>query len=257
MPTSHYDLDHVALAAADTAPLLRFLTGTANATALWGGYNAGFRPMQVLVGDGRDGMKVELLEPWEPERNDFLARFLARNGAGPHHLTFKVPDIVAALERARSHGFEPVNVNTDNPIWREAFLHPRQSHGTVVQLAESDEAQASPAELLERARTQTVPAALSWWVDPLPPTGPPRVLRRVVIGVDDLGGATRLYRDVVDGTLDESRSVAGESCELVWPGGGRVRLVARPGRAAVERLEVIGLDRVHDVLGVRFVPTDS
>lgn len=257
MPTSRYDLDHVALAAADTEPLLRFLTGTVNATALWGGYNAGFRPMQVLAGDAHDGMKVELLEPWQPERNDFLARFLARNGPGAHHLTFKVPDIVAALERARRHGFEPVNVNIDNPMWREAFLHPRQSHGTVVQLAESDEPLSTRAAMLERARTQTVPATLRWWVDPSPPTGPPHVLRRVVIGVDDLAGATRLYRDVVDGRLDESRSVAGESSELVWPGGGRVRLVARPGRAAVDRLEVIGLDCVHEVLGVRFVPVDS
>lgn len=254
MPTSHYDLDHVALAAADTAPLLRFLTGTVNATALWGGYNGGFRPMQVLVGDATDGMKIELLEPWNTEHNDFLARFLERNGPGPHHLTFKVPDIVAALDRARAHGYEPVNVNIDNPMWREAFLHPRQSHGTVVQLAESNEPHAGRAEMLERVRTQSVPAAQRWWVDPLPPTGPPQYLRRVVVGVDDLAAATALYHDVVDGAIDESRSSAGAASELVWPGGGRVRLVARPGRAAVDRLEIVGLDRDYELLGVRFAP---
>jgi methylmalonyl-CoA/ethylmalonyl-CoA epimerase len=254
LASPHYDLDHVALAARDTAPLLELLTGTANATALWGGYNGGFRPMQVLVGDADDGMKIELLEPWETERNDFLARFLDRNGPGPHHLTFKVPDIVAALDRAREHGYEPVNVNIQNPMWREAFLHPRQSHGTVVQLAESSEQQTTRGEMLARVRAQPVPASLKWWTDPLPPSGPPCILRRVVIGVDDLAAATALYCDVVDGALDENRSAAGTASELVWPGGGRVRLEARPGRAAVDRLEVVGLDRDYELLGVRFTP---
>ena len=35
-------------------------------------------------------MTIELLEPWAVEQTDFLERFLARHGDGPHHLTFKV-----------------------------------------------------------------------------------------------------------------------------------------------------------------------
>jgi hypothetical protein len=41
------DLDHVALAAADTAPAMRFLTGVLGGTVLSGGHALGFRPVQV------------------------------------------------------------------------------------------------------------------------------------------------------------------------------------------------------------------
>jgi Glyoxalase/Bleomycin resistance protein/Dioxygenase superfamily len=251
MPTTAIDLDHVALAATDTTPLLHFLTGTVNATVLWGGQQAGFRPMQVLAGDAERGMKVELLEPWETERNDFLARFLAHRGPGPHHLTFKVPDIADALDRARDQGFEPVNIDLSQPEWKEAFLHPRQSHGTVVQLAESHEDFGTRAEQLDAARRDGQRGNPRWWSDPLPPSGAPRHLVRVVITVPDLGAPAALYRDLLGGAVADN---ADETCELVWPGGGRVRLERRPGPARVDRLDVDGLERVYDVLGTRFAP---
>src|SRR5205823_12251257 len=101
-----FDLDHVALAALDTADALRFLTGALGGTVIFGGESIGFRPMQVWVGTrAGDGMPVELLEPWAVEQNDFLARFVARHGAGPHHLTFKVADLAGALDRVRRAGF--------------------------------------------------------------------------------------------------------------------------------------------------------
>ena len=28
--------------------------------------------------------------------------------------------------------------NFDNPTWKEVFLHPRETHGVLIQLAESD-----------------------------------------------------------------------------------------------------------------------
>ena len=100
-------LDHVALATRDVAGPLDTLVGELGGLVLSGGHGVGFRPMQVFLGDDRGGMKVELLEPWEPERNDFLERFVARHGAGPHHLTFKVPDLAAAIEDVRAAGYYP------------------------------------------------------------------------------------------------------------------------------------------------------
>src|SRR3954469_3340436 len=103
--TIGYDLDHVALAAADTSDALRFLTGALGGTVIFGGQAIGFRPMQVWIGNpGGDGIPAWLLEPWEVTRNNFLARFVAKHGAGPHHLTFKVTSLDAALERVRAAG---------------------------------------------------------------------------------------------------------------------------------------------------------
>ena len=81
--------------------------------------------------------RVEILQPWKPEDNPFLRRFLDRHGPGPHHLTFKVPDLASALDDARASGFSPVGVDLTNADWKEAFLHPRQATGIVVQMAQA------------------------------------------------------------------------------------------------------------------------
>ncbi len=146
------DLDHVALATRDVRDALDVLVGELGGTVLFGGNSVGFRPMQLRLGDATGGMNIELLEPWDVERNDFLERFVARHGAGPHHLTFKVDDLAATLERVRSAGYRPVNVDLSDPDWKEAFLHPREAHGTVVQLAEAHGDWGTLAEQIDRSR---------------------------------------------------------------------------------------------------------
>jgi catechol 2,3-dioxygenase-like lactoylglutathione lyase family enzyme len=81
------------------------------------------------------GAKLEFLEPIEDQGSDFVRRFLDRNGPGPHHLTFKVPDFDAALAAVGAAGYDLVGVDRSDDDWHEAFLHPKQSHGIVIQLA--------------------------------------------------------------------------------------------------------------------------
>jgi methylmalonyl-CoA/ethylmalonyl-CoA epimerase len=81
------------------------------------------------------GGRIEVLEPAGAE--SFLHRFLAQRGPGIHHVTFKVASLEAACERARARGYEVVGRNESRPSWKEAFLHPRQALGIVVQFAES------------------------------------------------------------------------------------------------------------------------
>lgn len=247
-----YDLDHVALAAADTSDALKFLAGDLGGTVLFGGQAAGFRPMQVWVGDGTgDGMSVELIEPWDTEHNDFLARFVARHGAGPHHLTYKVPDLAAAIDRLQGLGIDPVKIDLSDPHWREAFVMPRDAHGTVVQLAETDE-RPTRAALLAWVAEHGPDGHPRWWQDPPAASGPPAYLRRVVVRTHDLGAARWFFGEVMGG------AVAGEGhdrVELRWPGGARVQVEEQPDRApGVDRLEVEGLAAPFDVAGARFVP---
>ncbi len=253
--TDRYDLDHIALAAPDTSPALEFLTGRLGGTILFGGQTVGFRPMQVWVGSSAgDGMPIELLEPWAVGENDFLARFVARHGAGPHHLTFKVPDLAAALARVRGAGFHPVNVNVSDPQWKEAFLMPREAHGTVVQLAEAHGHPETRKELLDLVAKHGPNASPRWWAEPATPSGH-GTLRRVVLRTPSLPSALSFFAGVLQGDVEQETAT---SADLVWPRGARIRLeVSGDGLPGVDRLEIIGLESERTVVGTRFVPTSA
>jgi hypothetical protein len=174
-------------------------------------------------------MAIELLEPWNTEANDFLARFLDRNGEGPHHLTFKTDDIKRELDRAADAGYHPVGVNIDNPWWKEAFIHPKETGNTVVQIAQSG---------IEPAMLDTVAGEYGpgrWWTEPPPPSDERATLDRVVIATDEIGRALDLYTELLHG---ETVSHGEGWIELGWPGGGRVALEAAAGRKeGINRLE--------------------
>src|SRR5918993_2572674 len=88
-------LDHVSIALPSGRAAWPLLRGDLGGEWVAAGGAAGFRFATFRYAGG---MQVELLEPHRPERDDFLARFLAAHGPGLHHLTFKVPDLLAAVE---------------------------------------------------------------------------------------------------------------------------------------------------------------
>jgi methylmalonyl-CoA/ethylmalonyl-CoA epimerase len=156
------------------------------------------------------GTKVEILEAIPGEGSDFIRRFLDRNGPGPHHYTFKVPDFHAALDQVRAAGYDVVGENSENPDWQEAFLHPKQSHGIVIQLAH----QGGDNE---------------GWIDatPLPPSGRSTLPRldRCVHLVADLPAATALFGGALGmETAEQGTDDAGAYSELT-SAGWRLRLV--------------------------------
>src|SRR5687767_7421582 len=203
--------------------------------------------MQVWIGgDDGDGMPIELLEPWDVELNDFLARFVARHGAGPHHLTFKVGDLAAALERVRGAGYTPVNIDVSDPEWKEAFLMPREAHGTVVQLAQTTH-DGSRVDLLKHVAENGPNMHPRWWVDPEPAAGPPARLRRVVMRTPHLASALGFFGGVLQGEVIAQRDGA---TELVWARGARILLEEHPSATpGVDRLEVEGLDEPVELIG--------
>lgn len=124
-------LDHVSVAVRDIAdvPAMAQLMG---GTFRNGGYHAssGFRWVQFDVPGG----KIEYVQPVTDDC--FLHDFLERRGEGIHHLTFKVSSLTQAVERAEALGFRVVGINTESDRWKEAFVHPKSAHGTLIQLAE-------------------------------------------------------------------------------------------------------------------------
>src|SRR6266536_6412313 len=155
------------------------------------------------------GPKIELLTPAGGPDAAFLERFLAARGAGPHHFNFIVTDIHATLAAVRSLGIEPVGVNLGNPHCQEAFLHPGNAHGIVIQVAQ--QAGTPPSD--------TPPAEL-------PAPGPPASFGLIEHHVGDLAGSTRLFTGALDGRLE---AAGDDTAELTWPGGKRIRLVREDG----------------------------
>ncbi|MEX2256520.1 MAG: VOC family protein [Acidimicrobiia bacterium] len=245
-------LDHVALATRDVSTPLAVLVGRLGGTVLSGGEWVGFRPMQVFLGDETGGMKVELLEPWTVDQNDFLERFLTKHGDGPHHLTFKVDDLAATLDRVAAAGLTPMAVDLSQPEWREAFLMPRDAHGTVVQLADSNLPVGLPLDEYRAAVGDGVFGSPRWWPEPPARATDRARLRRVVVRTRDLEGARTMFGGLLEGT--PAGTPTDDAFELEWPGGGHLRFELAPdGHEGVDRLELDGAPDEVEVAGARLV----
>jgi methylmalonyl-CoA/ethylmalonyl-CoA epimerase len=230
-------LDHVAIGTRDLTDGWQLFGGLLGGTWAYGGNSPGYWWGQVSFSAGP---KIELLAPsargdsggrppGSAQRGDsggrppgstqdtsFLERFLTARGPGPHHYNFLVPDIEQTLAGVAALGIEPVGVRLGNPRWKEAFLHPRDAYGIVIQVAEQNgppPVVAPPAEL--------------------PPPGPATAFALAEQHVHDLAGAVRLFRDVLAGAVS-SADGAGQpdAAELTWPNGARLRLVQTAGRDA-------------------------
>lgn len=125
--------DHIAIGVPRIADVPPFLEGTLGGVARYGRSSGGVFIWTVWRFEG--GGRLEILEPFG--KNGFLHRFLTQRGPAIHHVTFKVPSLEEVLKRARTHGYTPVGRDDSDPSWKEAFLHPKESLGIVVQFAES------------------------------------------------------------------------------------------------------------------------
>lgn len=92
----------------------------------------GVEAVLLDVGDGH----VELLAPLGPETP--VGKFMAKNGAGLHHVAYAVDDIDAALERIAAAGIQLIDSEPRTGIResRVAFLHPRSTGGVLTEIVE-------------------------------------------------------------------------------------------------------------------------
>jgi methylmalonyl-CoA/ethylmalonyl-CoA epimerase len=143
--------DHIAIAVPRLADAEAILAGELGGRSTFGMTTDEFRFWHWRYEGGGD---LEILEP--AGADGFLHRFLAQRGSGIHHVTFTVPSLVDACERARAHGYSIVGYDDSDPEWREAFLHPRQAQGIVVQFAEPN-ADRPPSSHEDHGRRQPPP----------------------------------------------------------------------------------------------------
>ncbi len=103
--------------------------------------------LPVIPLDDSDGARItglqagdSLVELLEAERPDSpIAKFLAKRGAGMHHLCFATPDLDGVLARCRAARIRLIDEvprkGADGK--RIAFIHPSATGGVLVELTEN------------------------------------------------------------------------------------------------------------------------
>jgi len=113
--------------------------------------------------------EIELLEPTRSDTG--VARFLAEQGEGLHHLCFESDDVAREVKRFWATGVHMIDAQPRPGLaGMVAFVHPRACAGVLVELA-------TPAEAVA-------------------PAAAPLAVAAVHVLVEDLAAATRLYRDL-------------------------------------------------------------
>ena len=125
-------LDHIGIAVDDLDAALAFYTEALGleVDATEDVPSQGVRAHFVRVGSAA----LELLEATTEESP--IRRFVARRGAGMHHITLRVDDIAAALARLKSRGIRLVDETPREGAEGAlvAFVHPASAHGVLVEL---------------------------------------------------------------------------------------------------------------------------
>jgi methylmalonyl-CoA epimerase len=94
----------------------------------------GFHWATFLLG----GKKLEVVAP-TVEGEGGVGRFLASRGEGLHHLSISVANLEEAVAYFQEKGIRVLAVNTENPLWKHCYLHPKDTFGALIQVFEENE----------------------------------------------------------------------------------------------------------------------
>jgi methylmalonyl-CoA epimerase len=128
------EVDHVAIAVRDLDAAVAWYGATFGATV---------EHREVVEHDGVEeallavaDSYIQLLTPTRPDST--VARYLDAKGEGLHHVGYRVADCGAALAAAKAAGARTID-DAPRPGSRGttvAFLHPKSSFGTLIELVE-------------------------------------------------------------------------------------------------------------------------
>jgi methylmalonyl-CoA epimerase len=79
---------------------------------------------------------IQLLTPYTDASP--LAKYMEKNGEGVHHVGYRVEDCASVLEHIKAEGARVVDEHprTGSRGTTVAFLHPKSSFGTLIELVE-------------------------------------------------------------------------------------------------------------------------
>ncbi|MER6911747.1 methylmalonyl-CoA epimerase [Streptomyces sp. NPDC000594] len=134
-------IDHIGIACHDLDTTVEFYRSTYGFEVCHTEVNEeqGVREAMLRISGTSDGgaSYLQLLEPLREDST--VAKWLAKNGEGVHHIAFGTADVDGDAESIRSKG---VRVLYDRPKTgsmgsRITFLHPKDCHGVLTELVTS------------------------------------------------------------------------------------------------------------------------
>ncbi|MHC0434097.1 methylmalonyl-CoA epimerase [Streptomyces sp. O3] len=134
-------IDHIGIACFDLDKTVEFYRSTYGFEVFHTEVNEeqGVREAMLKINETSDGgaTYLQLLEPVNDEST--VAKWLAKNGEGVHHIAFGTPDVDADAAAIGGKGVrvlydEPQRGSMDSRI---TFLHPKDCHGVLTELVTS------------------------------------------------------------------------------------------------------------------------
>jgi len=80
--------------------------------------------------------EIELIQPTTTDSG--VAKYLAKKGAGLHHICLDVDDIEATIRQMTGQGMQVLGeVRTNQRGDKYIFIHPKSAHGVLIELYEA------------------------------------------------------------------------------------------------------------------------
>jgi methylmalonyl-CoA/ethylmalonyl-CoA epimerase len=128
-------IDHVGIACHDLEERVAFYESAFGLTVVHTEVNEAQGVREAMLGVG--GSYVQLLQPTRADSP--VARFLARNGEGVHHIGYGVDDVAAAVDDLAGKGLTLVDERPRHGSMGAAiaFVHPKSVGGVLTELVQS------------------------------------------------------------------------------------------------------------------------
>lgn len=134
-PCTARHIHHVCLAVRDIEATLESYTALFDLeeTEIEEIEDQGVRAALVKLG----GSELEFIEPTDPAGG--IARFIEKRGEGLHHICFEVDDLQKTLDRLDDRDVRLIDRSPRRGLaGMIAFLHPRATGGTLIELVDKD-----------------------------------------------------------------------------------------------------------------------
>lgn len=128
------EIDHVAIAVSDLEAAIEYYEQTFGCTVAH---------RELVESDGVEEALLKVADSYvqllTPTRDDSpVAKYIAKNGEGLHHIGYRVSDVAATLARVKAEGHRVID-EQPRPGSRGttvAFIHPKAAFGTLIELVQ-------------------------------------------------------------------------------------------------------------------------